>query len=79
MYGAFPVDYSAEDATWPMDDKSVLVKVMAWCSKYILFFKITFECQGLTHWGQVTYVCVNKLNIIGSDNGLAPGQHQAII
>ena len=45
MYGAFLVDYSEEDATSPMNDKSVLVKVMAWCSKYILFFK----SQGLTH------------------------------
>ena len=26
-----------------------------------------------------TYMCVTKLNIIGPDNGLAPGRHQAII
>ena len=25
------------------------------------------------------YICVSKLNIIGSDNGLLPGQHKAII
>ena len=34
---------------------------------------------GLTHWGRVTHKCVSKLTIIGSDNGLSPGQHQAII
>ena len=34
---------------------------------------------GLTHWGQVTHICVSKLTIIGSDNGLLPGQYQAII
>ena len=33
----------------------------------------------LTHWGRVTHICVSKLTIIGSDNGLLPGRHQAII
>ena len=33
----------------------------------------------LTHWGRVTHICVNKLTIIGSDNGLSPGQRQAIV
>ena len=33
----------------------------------------------LTHWGWVTHICVRKLTIIGSDNGLLPGRRQAII
>ena len=33
----------------------------------------------LTHWGRVTHICVSKLTIIGSDNGLLPGRRQAII
>ena len=33
----------------------------------------------LTHWGRVTHICVNKLSIIGSDNGLSPDRRQAII
>ena len=33
----------------------------------------------LTHWGWVTHICVSKLTIIVSDNGLLPGWHQAII
>ena len=36
-------------------------------------------CQALTHWGRVTHICVIKLTIIGSDNGLSPGRRQAII
>ena len=36
-------------------------------------------CQWLTHWGRVTHICVNKLTVIGSDNGLSPGRSQAII
>ena len=33
----------------------------------------------LTHWGLVTHICISKLTIIGSDNGLAPDRRQAII
>ena len=33
----------------------------------------------LTHWGGVTHICVIKLTIIDSDNGLVPGLPQAII
>ena len=33
----------------------------------------------LTHWGRVTYICVGKLIIFGSDNGLLPDWRQAII
>ena len=33
----------------------------------------------LTHWGRVTHMCVSKLTIICSDNGLSPGRRQAII
>ena len=33
----------------------------------------------LTHWGPVTHICISKLTITGSDNGLLPGRHQAII
>ena len=33
----------------------------------------------LTHQSRVTHICVGKLTIIGSDNGLSPGRRQAII
>ena len=33
----------------------------------------------LTHWGQVMHICIGNVTIIGSDNGLSPGQHQAIV
>ena len=33
----------------------------------------------LSHWGRVTHICVIKLTIVGSDNGLSPGRRQAII
>ena len=34
---------------------------------------------GLTHWGRVTHICVIKLTISASDNGLLPSRRQAII
>ena len=33
----------------------------------------------LTHWGRVTHICVSRLTITDSDNGLSPGRRQAII
>ena len=33
----------------------------------------------LTHWGRVTSICVSKLTIIGSDNGLSHDRRQSII
>ena len=32
----------------------------------------------LIHWGRVAHICVSKLTIVGLDNGLLPGRHQAI-
>ena len=47
--------------------------MMSWASNVITIFK------PLTHWGRVTHICVGKLTISGSDNGLSPGRRQAII
>ena len=33
----------------------------------------------LTNWGRYTHLCVSNPTTIGSDNGLSPGRHQAII
>ena len=46
----------------------------------ILLLFISFYAHGhLTHRGRVTHICVGKLIIIASDNGLSPGRHQGII
>ena len=47
--------------------------------KELKFFPNDSAHTGLTHWGWVTHICVSKLTIIGSDNGLSPGQRQALI
>ena len=46
------------------------------CDDYLLILPAH---KVLTHWGRVTHICVSKLIIIGSDNGLSPGRRQAII
>ena len=38
---------------------------------------MTMTC--LTHWGRVTHICISKLTVVGSDNGLPPSRRQAII
>ena len=37
------------------------------------------QFPSLTHWGREKHICVGKLTIIASDNGLSPGRRQAII
>ena len=32
-----------------------------------------------SHWAREMHICIIKLTIIGSDNGLSPGRHQAMI
>ena len=38
-----------------------------------------YNVENLTHWGRVTHIWVSKLIIIGSDNGLSPGQWRNIV
>ena len=46
----------------------------------LIFVNIdNYQHIALTHWGRGTRLCVSKLTIIGSDNGLSPGRRQAII
>ena len=74
----------------PIDDKSTLVQVMAWCRQapshyWNQCWSRSVSPNGinrpneLTHWGRVTHICVGKPTTIGSDNGLSPGWRQAII
>ena len=42
-------------------------------------FQVHVCLCSLIHWGWVMHICIGKLTIIGSDNGLSPGQCQGII
>ena len=68
---------------------NLLVKYFLWTIKssstemywhVFLSLVIMNICQEkLTHWGWMMHICLSKLSIIGSDNGLSPGRRQAII
>ena len=45
----------------------------------VVTFELSPHYWPLTHWGRATHICVSKLTIIGSNNGLAPVRRQAII
>ena len=55
-----------------LSHKLFYVLGMQWCD---------FErySNSLTHLGRVTHICVGKLTSISSNNGLSPGQREAII
>ena len=50
-----------------------------WNQFHVPYLYTELPLGGLTHWGRVTHICITKLTIIGSDNGLSPGRRQAII
>ena len=49
------------------------------CNVMSLMHFVRCHFRYSTHWSWVTPICVCKLTIIGSDNGLSPGRCQAII
>ena len=68
---------STADHQWPVDSPHIWsIMWEAFTCIYVIMINII---TALTHWGRVTHICVSKLNIIGSDNGLSPGRRQAII
>ena len=76
----------AKPLRWPNSLTHIGVSVPHWAKSneqshtHKLSLKLLIHAkQELTHWGRVTQICVSKLTIIGSDNGLSPGRRQAII
>ena len=57
----------------------VLICVLSYKLQVLRYHIIISYWTILTHWGRVTHICISKLTIIGSDNGLAPDRRQAII
>ena len=59
---------------------SVLLKmIFRTTGNYSIVLSRAFLVMCLTHWSWVTHICVSKVTIIGSDNGLSPAWGQAII
>ena len=64
---------------WPDHQESRDMKLTEESAQLAVMLLHKFSAALLTHWGRVTHICVGKLTIIGSDNGLSPGRRQAII
>ena len=62
-------------ANSPHKTASNTEKVSIWWRHHVLSWRLI----GIIVGGWATYICVSKLAFIGSDNGLSPGRHQAII
>ena len=66
---------------WHIDEDKI--KCFLICTIYpIKFSQVLMQfswSSRLIHWGWVLHIYVSKPTIIGSDNDLSPGRHQAII
>ena len=70
---------------WGSDFESVifvyfcrLQSMSTLCEIALRWMALNIFDDDLSHWGQLTNICVGNITIISSDNGLSPGQHQAI-
>ena len=55
---------------WGIGTQSVSLSFVTYTS--MLYYRVT-------HRGRLTHICLSKLTVIGSDNGLSPGRCQTII
>ena len=77
--GEFPGQMAVTRKMFPFDD-IIMSRWLSWLS-WTNFEQDGWHCMAslghneLTHWGQGTHVCFSRVTIIGSDNGLSPGQY----
>ena len=69
--------YMYHVSRWPVAWRSQSID--SYCIGPVLKQYLAPAPHRLTHWGRVTHICVSKVTIIGSDNGLSLGRRQAII
>ena len=54
-------------------------QAITWAKNLTQISVAIWRYLALTHSGRVAHICVSKLTNIGSDNGLLPDRHQAIV
>ena len=52
---------------------------LSWINLILVDLETSRPHRELIHWSQVTHIYISKLTTIGSENGLLPRRHQAII
>ena len=60
-------------------EKHIWTKALLCSFQFIGRNWLSAKIAYLTHWGQEMHICINKLTIVGSDNGLGLTRRQAII
>ena len=61
-------------------NKHPIAHLWGWDMECLMWvWSLMYGLPSSTHWGRATHICVSKLTIIGSDNGLSPDRRQAII
>ena len=65
--------------SWTQKNPEHTLAPICWCYGANLLQQLLTIYLQLTHWGRTTHICVSKLTIIASDNGLSPGRRKAII
>ena len=70
---------------WILQVNGLSVTHVVVCSYYLDWVceqksvSVHIKYTSLTHWGRLTHICIGKLTIIGSDDGLSPGLCQAVM
>ena len=76
MCRSIDIGLSMQEVKYPVDGYVIASHTILWYH-YLsmlkkLFFFSCLQLNVLTHWGRVTHICISKITIIGSDNGLSP-------
>ena len=59
--------HSASQDDWYLSGKKIQLHITVLC---LNTYSATVHLDAWNHWGHVTHICVSKINIIGSYNGL---------
>ena len=75
----FNTQYPAHSMPMRIKYRMYFRRVKLCSTTYLCNCCVLCDMDGLTHWDWGTHICVSKLTIIGSDNGLLPSRRQAIM
>ena len=80
-YDKLSLVYISDEVLWTIQE--ILDQYHAWWRpdswRCLVISSYDTDFVELTHWGLEMHICVGKVTIVDSDNGLAPGRRQSII
>ena len=78
-YDGCGCNFKGLNLSYDFTDSCLHMGYFLWVANLLSYNHSSSFVLFLTHWGRVTHICVGKLVIIGSDNGLSPDRRQTII